>query len=203
MKLKSVLTLFILISHFAFGQNQIKMTNEYGSENDEIQNLFEFEGIFLEKLIFENDNLNGKFYEINLQEFSKGKLLNSYLLFDASESDYFKISENKLSLSFYFKLEDKKLKTFIVGKNFRSKKSYFDLKSEADDYALKDFFGRNEELFFDINSKNQAVFAIITPAIHKDGSSGYCEVAQADIKPEKLGEHFKIPHYYIVTIQFK
>ncbi|PKP15193.1 MAG: hypothetical protein CVU07_11030, partial [Bacteroidetes bacterium HGW-Bacteroidetes-23] len=72
----------------------------------------------------------------------------------------------------------------------------------ADKYALKDFFGSNEEMNIELNKKT-AVFAIITPTIHKDGSGSYCEVAQSSIKPEKLGEHFKIPHYFLITITFK
>ena len=40
------------------------------------------------------------------------------------------------------------------------------------------FFGSKTELNLDISKKN-AVFAIITPTIHKDGSGSYCEVAQS------------------------
>lgn len=73
-----------------------------------------------------------------------------------------------------------KLKTYIRGKKFGSKK----------------------ELNISLDKKN-AVFEIITPTIHKDGSGSYCEVAQADEKPEKLGEKFKIPHYFLINITFK
>ena len=67
---------------------------------------------------------------------------------------------------------------------------------------MKDFFGSKKELSIDLQKKN-AVFAIITPTIHEDGSGSYCEVAQSEIAPEKLGEHFKIPHYFLITITFK
>lgn len=49
------------------------MTNNYGSENKEIQNLIDFENIYIEQLNFESENLNGKYYQINLEEFKNGK----------------------------------------------------------------------------------------------------------------------------------
>ncbi|HAR72181.1 MULTISPECIES: hypothetical protein [unclassified Empedobacter] len=199
--LKFIFSLF-LISNFAFSQNTIKMTYKYGSDNGEIQDIIDFENIYIETLNFEGDLLNGKNYQINLEEYKNGKLTTKKLLFDSSESDYFKINSNSLSLKFFFKMSDGKLKTYIRSNLFGTKKSYFNLMNDSDKYALKDFFGEKKELTINPNKKN-AVFAILTPTIHPDGSGSYCEVAQSDIAPEKLGEHFKIPHYFLVTINFK
>ncbi|WP_286927609.1 hypothetical protein [Flavobacterium sp. UBA4197] len=204
MKLKRTLLFIILISNFAFAQNTVKITNNYGSENREIQDVIDFENIYIERLNFEGGQLNGKYYEINIQEFVKGKLVHKELLFDGAETDFFKINSDKESLKFFFKMADRKLKTYIRGMKFGSKKSYFKLQDDSDKYALKDFFGSKEELFLDINSQQEIpVFAIITPTIHKDGSGSYCEVVQSDIKPENLGTHFKIPHYFLITMKFK
>lgn len=178
------------------------MTNNYGSENNEIQDLLDFENIYIEQLNFENENLTGKHFQINIEEFKNGKQVKTSTLFDSSETDYFKMDSNKESLKFFIKLNDGKLKTYIRGKKFGSKKSYFKLKSDSDKYALKDFFGSKKELDIDLQKKN-AVFAIITPTINEDGSGSYCEVAESEIAPEKLGEHFKIPHYFLITIKFK
>tara|TARA_R110000868_G_scaffold396093_1_gene668144 strand:+ start:1323 stop:1934 length:612 start_codon:yes stop_codon:yes gene_type:complete len=203
MKAKTkILFAFVLITNLSLAQNTIKMTNNYGSQNQEIQDLMDFEKIYTEQLNFESESLKGKYYQVNIEEFKNGKFSKTTCLFDGSETDYFKIDSNIESLKFFFKLSDGKLKTFIRGKKFGSKKSYFKLNSEADEYALKDFFGSKKELNIDLKNKN-AVFAIITPTIHEDGSGSYCEVAQSEIAPEKLGEHFKIPHYFIVTINFK
>ncbi len=199
--LKFIFSLF-LISNFAFSQNTIKMTYKYGSDNGEIQDIIDFENIYIETLNFEGDLLNGKNYQINLEEYKNGKLTTKKLLFDSSESDYFKLNSNSLSLKFFFKMSDGKLKTYIRSNLFGTKKSYFNLMNDSDKYALKDFFGEKKELTINPNKKN-AVFAILTPTIHPDGSGSYCEVAQSDIAPEKLGEHFKIPHYFLVTINFK
>ncbi len=204
MKLKRVVLLLTLLSNVAFAQNTVKVTNNYGSENEEIQNLIDFENIYIEKLNFEGEQLKGKFYEISIKEYVNGKLKSQSVLFDGSEDDYFKINSDKTSLKFHFKMADGKLKTYIRGERFGSKKSYFKLKDDSDKYSLKDFFGSKETLDINVNSKDEIpIFAIITPTIHKDGSGSYCEVVQSNVKPENLGEHFKIPHYFLITITFK
>ncbi len=193
---------FIAITNIAFAQNTVKMTRNYGSENNEIQDLIDFENIYIEQLNFQDENLKGKYYQIDIEEYKNGKLVKTTNLFDGTETDYFKIGGNTESIKFFFKLSDGKLKAYVRGKKFGSKKSYFKLSSDSDKYALKDFFGSKEEISIDLKQKN-TVFAIITPTIHKDGSGSYCEVAQSGIAPEKLGEHFKIPHHFLVTITFK
>ena len=90
----------------------------------------------------------------------------------------------------------------IRGPKFRSKKAYFKLIGDPDRYVLKDFFGTKRELNLDLQKKN-AIFAIITPSVHEDGSASYCEVVQSNIEPEDLGQHFKIPHYFLMTLTFK
>lgn len=201
MKIK-ILLLLLIFTNILFAQNTVKMTNNYGSESSEIQDIIDFENIYIEKLNFEGLSIKGKSFIISLEEYKTGKLENTSILFNGAESNYFKIGSDKESLKFLFKMTDGKLKTYIRGQRFGSKKSFFKLYEASEKYALKDFFGSRSELNLDIDKKN-AVFAIITPTIHKDGSGSYCEVAQSNIAPEKLGEHFKIPHYFIINIEFK
>lgn len=80
--LKFIFSLF-LISNFAFSQNTIKMTYKYGSDNGEIQDIIDFENIYIETLNFEGDLLNGKNYQINLEEYKNGKLTTKKLLFNS------------------------------------------------------------------------------------------------------------------------
>lgn len=203
MKLKfSLFTFLISVSSFSFAQETAKMTAVYGSENKDLQDLLDFENVFVEKLNFEGEQLQGKSYVINIEEYKEGKLVATTVLFDGTETDYFKIKGNKESIKFMFKLSDGKLKTYIRGPKFGSKKSYFSLFDNPDKYALKDFFGRKNEITVDLNQKN-TVLAIITPTMRADGSGSYCEVAQADIAPENLGVHFKIPHHFLITVNFK
>lgn len=204
MKLKSTLLLVVLAVNITWAQELVKVTNNYGSENNEVQELADFENIYIEKLNFEGEALKDKYYEVNIREFKNGKEVRKETLFDASESDYFKIKSDKVALKFFFSMANGKLKAYLKGPGFGSKKSYFKLNDEGDRYALKDFFGRKEVLEFNMTTnKVFPAFAIITPTIHKDGSGSYCEVVQSDIKPENLGSHFKIPHYFLVSIQFK
>lgn len=200
-KIKLVLAALVF-SNIAMAQNQVKMTSDYGSENEDIQNIIDFENIYIDKLNFESTNLKGKFIKISIDEYKNGKFKKTATLFDGTESEFFKIDSDKESLKFFFKMADGKLKTYIRGQKFGSKKSFFPLSDVSEKYALKDFYGSKKELSLDISKKN-AVFAIITPTIHKDGSGSYCEVAQSNIEVEKLGTHFNIPHYFIVNVEFK
>jgi len=202
--LRRTLFLLILATNVSWAQQIVKVSNNYASENKEVQELIDFQNIYIERLNFVGEALKGKYYEVNIQEFKNGKPSPKVRLFDGSESDYFKISLESLSLKFFFSMTDGKLKTYIKGSGFGSKKSYFKLSSDSELYALKDFLGSNEFLEINIASETDIpIFAIITPTMHKDGSGSYCEVVQSDIKPENLGAHFKIPHYFLVSIRFK
>lgn len=99
-------------------------------------------------------------------------------------------------------MTDGKLKTQIMCPRGRSPRFYFDLKDDPENYVLKDFFGGKTELSMNMYEETP-ILTIITPTKHADGFSSYCEVVQSNIKPENLGTHFKIPHYFLITIQFK
>ncbi|CEN44854.1 hypothetical protein ACILD6_09500 [Capnocytophaga canimorsus] len=196
--------LCIAFLSITFGQEKIKVTSVYGSENKEVQVLLDFENIYIQTLTFHGATIKGKHYEVTISEYENGNLVRTETLFDGSESDYFRNQSNTLPLTFFFKMADGKFKGFLRGERFGSKKVYFDLKSESDMYVLKDFFGSSNEWFFTSDTnKATAIFAIITPKINPDGSGSYCEVAQSDIAPERFGTHFLIPHYFLVSIRFK
>ncbi len=203
MRLKvKILFVILLLSNILYAQNSIKLTAKYGSDYTEVQHLTDFENIFIEQLNFESQILKGKSYVINMIEFKNGEKIKTTTLFDGTELDYFKINSDKLVLDFYFKLENGKLKTQLFNPQFKSRKSYFKLYDETDKYVLKDFLGRKSEIMLDMNKKH-TILAIITPKKNADGSSSYCEVVQSNIKPEELGNHFQIPHYFLVNIEFK
>lgn len=195
------LLLFMFTLCFSYGQHTVTMSKKYGSEQRDLQNLLNFENIYFEQLNFKGSALRGKTYKILLREFKDGRPVDSLVLFNGKESDFFYIKTDSLSLAYAFKLADGQLKAQVFGNGFGSKKTYLPLINKADDYALKDFFGEKQHLEFNIDS-TIAVFAIITPTIHPDGSGSYCEVAQSGISPDKLGNHFKIPHYFVVYIEF-
>ena len=203
MKIRSVVLfiLFLLIACGGFAQHFVRMEPKYGTENKDLQNVLNFENIYLEQLSFKGPSVNGKQYKIVIKEFLDGRLKDSSVLFDGTELDLFMVNEDSVSVSFAFKLADGNLKAQVFGQGFGSQKVYLPLLEKADDYALKDFFGSNKQLTINIDTAN-AILAIITPTIHEDGSGSYCEVAQSDVLPEALGRAFKIPHYFVIYISF-
>lgn len=203
MKYKIIL-LVLLSCKICLSQQTVKMTNEYGAENTELQEILDFNSTFVEKLIFEGEELKGKFFEINLKEFRKGKLVKTENLFDGSEADFFKIDSTIAFFKTFVLIEDEKLTIAFRNQKFGSRKSKFKLDKIKDfnNYVLKDFFGRENKLDIPLNDEF-SIFAIITPTIHANGSASYCEVVQSDVKPEELGNHFKIPHYFLITMRLK
>lgn len=190
--------LSIIVSQLSYSQKTVKMTATFGSKNNDITELMYFQDVAMENFTFESPQIKGKYYEITLKEYRNGKLVNTKQLFEGS--GYFEIDSTATSFRFYTQMEDRKLKTFIKGDGYGSRKQFFDL--DEGKYFLKDFQGANKFTNVPLNEEFP-ILAIITPTMHKDGSGGICEVAQSGVAPEKLGEKFNIPHYFIISMQFK
>lgn len=203
MKTNFLIILSIITFNFNYSQKTVKMFTEYGSKEKDIKSLMRFQNIELQKIIFEGDDLKGKFYEINLKEFKKGKLINTKNLFDLKISEFLKIDTTFTSLKFFSKIENDKLTVFVESSQMYSDKKSFNLdKGKSSDYLLQNFQGDKEFLNipFEIDFP---ILAIITPTDLGDGYSSYCEVAQSEVDPEKFWEKFKIPHYFIIYVKFK
>ena len=142
--------------------------------------------------------------EINISEYVDGKLKSKTLLCDTSEADFLKIKYSPFTLKLFTQINNGYLTIQTKFYNFSSKKVQLKLdnRNKEETYVLKDFFGSKITTEFPIQNEIPLV-AIITPTIHKDGSGSYCEVVQSDVKPENLGEHFNIPHYFLVTMKIK
>ena len=202
MKKRIILFAILIISQLNYSQKTVKMITEYGAKNRELEEVLSFENIGLETLNFESNEIKGKFYEINIKEYRNGKLVKTKKIFDGSESEYFKIDSTFTSFKLFTKMENDKLKTQLKGKRFASRQEFFNLEKGNGEYILKDFQGSKKFLNVSLN-EDFPILAIITPTMRKDGSSSYCEVAQSDIAPEKFGEKFNIPHYFIILMKFK
>lgn len=197
-----LLLITILLFQFIYSQNTVKFNTEYGSKNKEINDLMDFQNIGVETLQFESSALIDKYYEINIKEYKKGKHINTKQLFDGASSEYFKIDSTIVSFKFFTEMSENKMKVFIKGNRFGSKRETFHLEEENGRYVLKDFQGSKK--FLNVSLKDEfPILAIITATKHKDGSGSYCEVAQSEIDPEKFGEKFNIPHYYVISMRFK
>ena len=202
MKKKIMLFALLFVFQLNYSQKTVKMTTEYGAKNRELQEVLNFENIGLETLNFESNEIKGKYYEININEFKNGKLIKTKSLFKGNDSEYFIIDSTFTSFKFFTKMENNKLKTFLKGKRFGSRQEFFDLEDGNGTYVLKNFQGVKKFLNVPLNEEFP-ILAIITATKHKDGSGSYCEVAQSEIAPEKFGEKFNIPHYFIISMKFK
>lgn len=201
--MKAILLLSILTIQVIHSQANVKMITEYGSKSEELNSFMLFQNIEVENLSFESPEIIGKFYEVNLKEYKKGKLINTKNLFNLQVADFLKIDSTFTSFKFFSKIEDDKLTVFVQAPHMYSDKKTFKLeKGKGSDYLLKDFQGNLEFRSVPL-SEEFPILAIITPALQQDGSGSYCEVAQSGIAPEKFWEKFGTPHYFVITMKFK
>jgi hypothetical protein len=202
-KTKILTLIFCLLQISIFGQKKtVTTTVQYGVENQELFELFQFQNLAVEKFTFQGNEIKNKSYKIFIKEFKDGKLTDTKVLFDGTETDYFKIEYSQLKFKIFSELSRGNLKIQLRSETYGSGIKNFKLYGKSEDYIMRDFFNEKIAIEYPIDEEF-AILAIITPTLHKDGSASYCEVVQADIKPEKLGEHFKIPHYFLVTMKFQ
>lgn len=183
-------------------EDQIKIELEMGVENEDLQTLFDFENIAHSSFKITGPAVENKAFVITLKEFKNGEVVQKETLFDERGSDFFKTDSTSMSFNLLTKLDDKNLKTWIRGKKFGSKKSYFGLeeKNKAR-YATKDFIGGKDFLVEDIK-KPFYLLAIMTPYITQSGVGQYCQVAYSGMDPENFGKKFNIPHYFLIQMEF-
>jgi hypothetical protein len=193
----------ILLLNTAFAQDATKMRIMGGTENKDLQAMMSFEGIAIDKFEFSGKQLIGKDYDFKVKEFKNGKLVGTTLIMDSKEDDYFKIKKDTFKFRMLTKVEDeKKFKIEIAFAGFTSKKLVFDLFDKNGRYAMKTFLGSKTEINL-LETGKFYIMALITPTLHKDKSSSYCEVAQSGIDPEKLNEKYNIPHYFLIEMTLK
>ena len=197
------LILFTFLTATSFAQDSAKMKIITGSENEDLQHIISFEGMALHNFEFSGKKLAGKDYEFNVKEFKNGKLINTTMIIDSKEAHIFKIKKD----SFKFKMltkttEDNKFKIELSFGHFTSRKLTCNLYDKNGTYIMKTFLGQKNEINVPING-HFYITALITPTMHKDGSSSYCEVAQSGIDPEKLNEKYIIPHYFLIEMTLK
>lgn len=192
-----------LTGHLAQGQS-IKVTSEYGTPDKVLNQVLDFQNVEIENFRFTGEELIGRAPTITIREFKKGKLLRSTVLLDGQgEKPWLAIKEAGYELRFFTEIDEvnKVLKTFIRNPSFGAGKKKFRIYNDRYGYAMKDFFGSEKELTYTAEEEIP-LLAIITPHRQENGWASYCEVVQSDVKPEDLGKHFGIPHYFLITVKF-
>ena len=195
--------LSLLIFNTSFSQDSTKMRITGGSENKDFQSMMVFEGIALDKFEFSGKQLIGKDYDFKVKEFKNGKLVSTTTLMDSKEDEYFKIKRDTFRFKMFTKVgDDKKFKIQITFGGITSKKLTYNLFDKNGLYEMKTFLGSKQEMNLPATGKFY-IMCLITPTLHKDKSSSYCEVAQSGLDPEKLYEKYNIPHYFLIEMTLK
>ena len=202
MKITFMSLLAILFFNISFSQEFVKIKIERGTKNKDLSEVLDFENICIDKFEFTSKDIVGKNYEVSIIEFKNGKVVSTTQLFESSELDLFKVKNRKFRFTLLTRFIDKtKLKIALKFDGFGSKTMFFDLIDNKFDYVMKDFLGSKGENEIPLEDEFYLT-SIISPTMHEDGSASYCEVVQSK-NPEKIGEEFKIPHYYLIKMKFK
>lgn len=197
---KIILTnIFLLLISNLVAQNNIKMEIDNSVDSGDLRTILRFENISMETFTFSGE-IKNKNYTIQIKEFKEGVLVNTDTIFDSSQDDIFKIKSDTLKLTFLSKPTDDNLTIQMNGSFFSSKKFNNPIDSDNGKYTYKNFLGSKVSDIYSSNSPFP-LFTILTPTVYEDGSKSYCRVAQSGVVPEKLGEEFDIPHYFVATIE--
>lgn len=192
----------LFLSVQLYAQDTVKMQVVYGVEDHLLQGILDFENISINQVKLSGPSIENKHYQIILKEYVKGALKDSKVLFDSSESEFFKIKTDTFQFNIISKITDRNdFKVALQFNGFGSKKNYFKLKSTDYPYALKDFLGDRSEI--DVQTSGFPVLTLITPTIHSDGSASYCEVAQSKVTAEDLGKEYNMPQNFLLEMKLK
>lgn len=178
------------------------LTFDHSPLQEDFQSLIQFEKISYYRMAFAGDALTGKSFELRVKRFDKGKLTLNWLQMDSSELGALgQVKDGKLSMKLMAKATDGSAKIDFQFPRFTSGKS-FDAPKSKHEYVMKDFLGAETKMTFE-PMKETYFLAYLLPTEHSDGFASYCEVAQSGVNPEELGDKFKVPTYFLLSIKFK
>lgn len=181
----------------------LKMTTEYSSDNYELRDILDFEGIDYIKINFNGENLKGKSYKITVKEIWNGKVKSESIVLDSKNlgvPDFETLKAPEFKMRVVAKhTDDNKLKMQFKFPRFTINKEYNAIKS--DQYSLRNIADEsNLEVKY-----NEAFYllAYILPYERGDGSSSWCEVGTAGKDVENWGKKFEIKHYLLFEMKFE
>lgn len=196
---------FLILTQLSFGQKadgKLKMISDYASENPEIRDLLQFEGIEYLKLKFIGKDLKDKSYHLTVKEIWDGKIVRDTTVFDSKTigiEQFEKVNDTVLYLKVISKLTPQnKLKMTFKFPRFSVTREYDAI--QTDDYSLRNIA---EESAMEIGyGEKFYLLAYILPYKRKDGSLSWCEVGSSGKEIEKWGEKFGIKHYLLFEMKF-
>lgn len=206
MKSNYLVIIMALTSLLSFSQTDIKseitMTSDYSSDNSEIRDILQFEGIEYLKLSFKGKELADKSYHLSVKEIWDGQVKSDSTIMDSKSirfEQFQKINDTVFSLKIISKLtDDNKLKmtfkfpSFSATRKFDAIKSdYYSLRNVAEASGTEIKYG---EKFY--------LLAYILP-YEKDGGKYWCAVESSGKDIENWGKEFGIRHYLVFEMVFE
>ncbi len=182
--------------------SDIKMRNEYGSQNPELMSILRFEDIGLSKMIFTGKDLINKNFQISIKEYTNGKLAKQEVVFDSKEAEMFKIKSEKFMFKILTKITPQNTAKFDFQFNGFSTMKEYKVGENFKGFAQKDFLGSEKETSIPVNASSY-ILTYMMPYINKQGWGQYCEVAQSGVNPEEFGVKYSIPTYFLIDIKFQ
>jgi hypothetical protein len=198
--------IFLIITNISFAQEKesgLKMISEYSSNNPELRDILQFEGIEYLKLKFTGSELKEKTYLLTVKEIWDGKIIRDTIVFDSKTigiKQFEKINDTIFNLKVISKLTSKnKLKMTFKFPRFSITKEYDAI--ETNDYSLRNI-AEESKMKIRYNEKFY-LLAYILPYERKDGSKSWCDVGTNGKDIEKWGEKYGIKHYLLFEMKFE
>lgn len=198
-----VLFLISLVSFSQTGKNnEIVMTSDYSSDNSEIRDLLQFEGIQYLKLSFRGKELADKSYHLTVKEIWDGEIKTDSTIMNSKTIQFAqlqKINDTVFNLKIISKLtDDNKLKMTFKFPRFSVTRKFDAIQSE--DYSLRNVAeaGGTEIKY----GEKFYLLAYILP-YEKDGGKYWCAVESSGKDIENWGKEFGIKHYLVFEMKFE
>jgi len=205
--MKNILTLgLILMSSLLFSQtknrSEIKMISDYSSDNSEIRDILQFEGIEYMKLSFSGKELADKSYHLTVKEIWNGEIKSDSTVMNSAKmpiEQFQKVNDTVFNLTIISKLTvDNKLKMTFKFPRFSTTRKFDAVKS--DDYSLRNVA---EASGFDINYNEKFYLLAYILPYEKDGTKYWCAVESSGKDIENWGKEFGIEHYLVFEMIFE
>jgi len=205
--MKRILTFgLILISTILIAQtennNKIKMVSDYGSDNSEIRDILQFEGIEYLKLNFSGKELADKTYHLSVKEIWNGEIKSDSTIINSAKMPYDqlkKVNDTIFKLKVISKLtNENKLKMTFKFPRFSITREFDAIKSE--DYSLRNVAGASD---VDITYNEKFYLLAYILPYEKDGAKYWCAVESSGKDIENWGKEFGIEHYLVFEMIFK
>ena len=195
-----------LMSLFSFSQseimNKITMISDYGSDNSEIRDILQFEGIEYMKLSFHGKELADKGFHLTVKEIWDGKIKSDSTITNSKNipvEQFQKINDTVFNFKIISKLTaENKLKMTFKFPRFSTTRKFDAIKSE--DYSLRNVAEVSaSEIKY---GEKFYLLAYILP-YEKGGYKYWCAVESSGKDIENWGKEFGIKHYLVFEMIFE